>query len=477
MNKKEGYVPKDKRKRILLLCDDLRSQSGVAHVARELVLNTCHTFNWVNLGGSIQHPEKGKRLDLSEDSNKFANIDDSSVVIYPTDGYGNPDLLRSLLQIEKPDAIFLITDPRYFEWVFMMENEIRKQCPIVYLNIWDSPFPYPTYNKVFYESCDMLLAISKQTKNINETVLGTKASSKIIKYLPHGLNENVFKPLDRNSPELLKLKETTIGTDKTFVLMFNSRNIRRKQIPDTMLAWRLFLDKLPKDEANKCVLILHTEIVSEHGTDLEEVRKTLLNDYPTSIYYSINKLHADELNKLYNLSDAQILLTSNEGWGLSLTEAILAGNVIIANVQGGMIDQMGFEDTNGNWLEYNKDFPSNHRGTYKNHGEWAYPVYPTNISIQGSPKTPFISDDRCSPEDAAAQIYAVYNTPKDIRQERGLKGRNWAINTANFTSTKMATNATTYLNQLFSTWKPREKYTLTNVTKHKEETVNNVLNY
>jgi hypothetical protein len=30
------------------------------------------------------------------------------------------------------------------------------------------------------------------------------------------------------------------------LLLFNSRNIRRKSIPDTILAWKLFLDQFQK---------------------------------------------------------------------------------------------------------------------------------------------------------------------------------------------------------------------------------------
>ncbi len=140
----------------------------------------------------------------------------------------------------------MITDPRYFEWLFAIENEIRKTCPIIYLNIWDD-LPTPLYNKGFYESCDALLAISKQTKLINELVLGEKAKNKIIEYVPHGLNENIFKPLPES--ELVEAKKNMFGgEEKDFVLFFNSRNIRRKQIPDTMLAFRYFLDRLPKEK-------------------------------------------------------------------------------------------------------------------------------------------------------------------------------------------------------------------------------------
>jgi hypothetical protein len=73
-------------------------------------------------------------------------------------------------------------------------------------------------------------------------------------------------------------------------VFFNSRNIRRKQIPDTMLAFRYFLDTLPKEKAEKCAMVLHTEVVSEHGTDLEVFRKILFNEYPNAICFSTSKL-------------------------------------------------------------------------------------------------------------------------------------------------------------------------------------------
>ena len=172
MKENPGYIPKEQRKKILLIADDLRVFSGVACVARELVTNTCHHYNFVAIGGAINHPEAGKRLDLSADTAKVSGVEDASVFLYPVSGYGDANLIRTLLKTEKPDAILFITDPRQFEWLFAIENEIRKQIPMIYLQIWDSPVPYPLWNKSYYESCDLLLAISKQTKNINKVVLG-----------------------------------------------------------------------------------------------------------------------------------------------------------------------------------------------------------------------------------------------------------------------------------------------------------------
>ena len=480
MNSSFAYLPPEKRKKILLICDDIRVHSGIATVAREVVLHTAQHFNWVNIGGAITHPDAGKRFDLSQDTNANSGLTDSSVILYPINGYGDPTLLRSLIQVEKPDAIFIITDPRYFIWLFQMEGELRKKLPIIYLNIWDD-YPAPYYNKAYYEACDVLLGISKQTVNINKLVLGDKVKDKIIKYVPHGLNHKMMFPIDEKHvqyKDMVEFKKQVFGgKDYEFVVFFNSRNIRRKQIPDTMLAYKYFIDQLPKEKAKKCAFVLHTQIVDDNGTDLEAVRELLLNDDKYNVIFSQNRLGTNQINWLYNITDVQIQLTSNEGWGLSLTEALLVGNPIIANVTGGMQDQMRFVK-DGKWMELDADFPSNHNGTIKECGDWAFPVFPSNRSLVGSPLTPYIWDDRCTSEDAAEQLMNVYSLSKEERKARGAKGREWALSDeAGFTSEKMGANIIETLDKLFTTWKPREKYEFINLNKVKDRVINHKLLY
>ena len=85
MNKDFKYLPKNERKKILLICDDLRVHSGVATVAKEIVLHTAQHFNWVQLAGAINHPEKGKKFNLSSSTDEETGLKDSSVEIYPID--------------------------------------------------------------------------------------------------------------------------------------------------------------------------------------------------------------------------------------------------------------------------------------------------------------------------------------------------------------------------------------------------------
>jgi len=479
MNKNFKSIPKDQRKKILLICDDIRVHSGVATIAKEIVCGTSHHFNWVQMAGAMSHPDKGKRLDLSPSTNTEVGIEDSSVMLYPVDGYGDSRILREIIQIEKPDAIFLITDPRYFTWIFNMEHEIRKEIPITYLNIWDD-YPAPMFNKPYYEACDLLMGISKQTVNINKLVLKGHEKNKIFKYIPHGKDPNKYFPITEPDPEYLEFKKNVFkGKEPKFVVYFNSRNIRRKQIPDTILAFRTFLDSLPKEEAKDCYLVLKTEMVTDAGTDLSKVREFLLGeDYLGNCIILDNKFSEKQLNYLYNIADVQILLTSNEGWGLTITEAILSGTPIIANTTGGMQDQMRFVDGDGKWFEPCAKIPSNHRGTYKEHGEWAFPVYPTSRSIQGSPSTPYIFDDRCAWEDACDRIKEVYALSPEERKSKGLKGREWAMSEeAGFTSDHQSKKVILALDELFDTWNPREKYELINANEYKGNFLNHKITY
>jgi glycosyltransferase involved in cell wall biosynthesis len=469
---KEGYIPQEQRKKILLLCDDIRMTSGISTMAREIVIGTAHHYNWVNIGGAITHPDKGKRFDLNGDTNTQAGITDASVYLYPTDGYGSPELIRQMIEIEKPDAIMMFTDPRYWIWLFQMEHEIRKQIPIIYLNIWDD-LPYPMYNKSYYESCDTLFAISKQTENLNHAVLGPEVSAeKVIKYVPHGINENFFFPINESHPEYLAIQDfkKQLYGDKTydFNLLYNARNIRRKSVPDLMLAWKIFIDKLTEEQAKKCVLTLHTQPVDDNGTDLPAVQQMLFgNDPKYNIVFSTGKYPSNVMNLLYNSSDGVILISSNEGWGLSLTEGMICGKPIIATVTGGMQDQMRFEDENGEWIKFTEEFGSNHRGKYRKHGKWAYPVFPSNISLVGSVPTPYIFDDRAEPFDIATSITELYATkmygPEDYK-EQCKAAHEWVISDESMmTARKMSENIIDGIDETFAKWQPRYQFELIKV--------------
>jgi len=459
MKDKLQYIPKEERKKILLLSDDITMSSGVGNMGKEIVINTAHHFNWVNLGAALKHFHAGKVYDLSPEINTAARIEDSNVILIPNSGYGTPDQIRALLNMHKPDAIMIFTDPRYWVWLFDMERELRSQIPILYLNIWDN-YPAPLYNKSYYNSVDLLMAISQQTKVINEVVLGDKAKNKVIEYVPHGCNPELYKPISEAAKTQFK-KDIFGDKEYDFILFFNSRNIKRKSPADTILAFREFCDNIGKRNAKKCALVMHTQPFDQNGTDLYKVREAICDNDYVNVIFSTHKVSVSHLNSLYNIADATVLLSSNEGWGLALTESVLAGTMIIANVTGGMQDQMRFADEKGKWVKLSSRFPSNHRGKYKNHGVWAKPVYPSTITLAGSVPTPYIFDDKCSTADAAKAFEDVYRMSRAERDSNGREGRDWMMgNEANMTATKMGEKVIKSIDKAFDKFKPRPLFDL-----------------
>lgn len=442
--------------------------SGIATMGRELVLGTADRYDWVQIAGAITHPDKGKIADMSDATNKMLGRNDCYVKLYPVDGYGDEDTLFAVMNMEKPDAVLHFTDPRFWTWLYLIERQVRTKVPLTYLNIWDD-LPYPMYNRPFYESCDVLMSISKQTYNINEQVLGKDRvctinddsihGKTLIHYVPHGINHKVFQPLPVTDARLVqRRKEFLSGKDYKFVLLFNSRNVHRKRPSNIILAYRNFCDNLPPEEAKKCCLILHTEVRCDAGTDLMAVKEALCPDY--DIVFSTAKILPEDMACLYNIADVTINVSSNEGFGLSIAESIMCGTPVIATVTGGLQDQMGFVDENGNAPVFNKEWGSNFDGRYKNHGVWSYPLFPTARYIQGSIPTPYILDDLSTWEELAEAMMFWYLMPKDKRDACGLKGREWALGDGGLNAENMCNQFVKAMDFCFSKWKPADSIEL-----------------
>ena len=454
------------KRTIMLLSDDLRMSSGVGTMSREIVLGTLQHYNWVQIGGAIKHPEAGKIVDMTESVREETGVDDAELTIYPTSGYGNQEMVRDLIVRHQVDALLIYTDPRFWGWLFQMEHEIRQHVPIYYYNIWDD-LPYPMYNRNFYDSVDLLMNISKQTVNIVKNVR-TEYEDWQVTYVPHGCNTESFYPITSLHDEWEELKSFRAGLadkDIEFIVLYNSRNIRRKMPGDVVLAFKTFCDMLPKEKAEKCALLMHTQPRDENGTDLPELVKAVAP--AAKVYFSDQKLDNKHMNFLYNMADITINIASNEGWGLSTTESILTETPIIVNVTGGLQDQCGFKKEDGSYLtveDYTTDWGSNHDGRYKECGEWAKPVFPSSISLVGSIPTPYIFDDRCRWDDAADKIKEWYDAGDDERKRCGELGREYAFSEkAGMTAEMMCQNFIDKMDTAFDKWTPRNRYEIVKV--------------
>ena len=462
---KKANPNKVKKKKILLLSDDLRMHSGIATQSKEFVMGTLHKYDWVQLGGAVKHPEEGKIIDMSHAVKNEYGIDDAYLKIYPISGYGNPQLLRQILDMEEPDAIMHFTDPRFWIWLYNMEHELRQHIPIMYYNIWDD-IPDPLYNTNYYRSSDMLMSISKQTYGINKRILSKYGYEDWqTDYVPHGITDKRIHKIQDKGDTKFREFEQKMGLDKyKFKILYLNRNIRRKSPGDVALAYKHMMDKLTPEQRKECCLVWHAAPSDDNGTDMRAVCSTLLPDYPVIFTHDTSGPFNDEqMNFLYNSCDVYINMASNEGFGLGSLEALTVGTPIIVNVTGGMQDQCGFKNEKGEYLtaEDYVELKSNHRGTYTNHGEWVKPIFPNNISLCGSPMTPYIFDDRCSFEDAGESLLEWYKVGPEERERCGEVGRQWVLSDdARMTSKHLSDSFIENINTTFEKWKPREQYTL-----------------
>ena len=450
------------------MSDDLRMHSGVATVSKDIVFETLHEYDWVQIGGAISHPEKGKIVDMSANLEKDFGIKDGYLRIYPVDGYGNEDLLREIIDMEKPDAILHYTDPRFWIWFYNMESELRREMPIFYYNIWDD-LPDPQYNINYYRSCDLLMAISKQTYGINRRLLPDYEDWQIT-YVPHGISNRRFHKVEDDDTSLLDFEAKHGIADKKFKILYSNRNIRRKQPNDVLLAYKYFMDGLTPEQRRDCVLIYHCTPVDDNGTDLPRVHRHLCPEYDVCFtYMTENKPFDDrEMNLLFNSADVYINLASNEGFGLGSAEALTVGTPIIINVTGGLQDQCGFykKEMSPEGSGFSQvlltpedyvELGSNHEGTYTDHGDWVFPVFPSNRSLQGSVPTPYIWDDRCKPEDASIQLKKLHGMSREERKELGSLGTKFCEENL-MTSKAMGQEFINSMNKAFDEWKPQPKY-------------------
>ena len=454
-----------KKKRILLLSDDLRMNSGIATMSRELVMGTADRYEWVQLGAAINHPEKGKEFDLSQDIKNQTGFEDVWVRLVPYNGYGDPEILRQLMMKYQPDAILHFTDPRYWRWLYEMENEVRQNIPIMYYTIWDD-LPDPDYNRDYYESCDWLGCISKQTYGI-VTRVGSIKSETItpledwqVAYVPHGINSNVFKPVEVSDGFK---KQVFGGKEYDFVLFWMNRNIKRKQPSDVMWAYKLFVDKLPEDKRDKVCLLMHTQPIDQNGTDLPAVKDKICPDY--NVFFSTTRVNAEQLNQIYNLVDCTINIAGNEGFGLTTAESLMAGTPTIVNVTGGLQDQCGFKLdgkflTAQDYVEIGSLHDWRKWESKVEPGPWCKPVWPRTQSMVGSVPTPYIIDDKVDVVEASEKIREWYDTPKEERKKLGLEGREWMMGEGGLDAKNMCNQLCEGFETTFKNWKPRHRVQL-----------------
>lgn len=403
-----------RKKTILFLSDHPLIPSGVGSQAKYLIEGLLNTgdYRFICLGGAIKHPNYSVQQVAPE---KFG---EGNWLIVPVDGHGNKEMVRKILQTEKPDAMVIFTDPRFFFWVWEFEDEIRQVCPLLYWHVWDND-PVPTFNKMFYESTDFVSALSLKTYGLLQ---GIEYGKDRFNYIPHAVHHEVFKPLDENEVQLFKKKNYGPHADKKFIVFWNNRNARRKMTGDVIETFAMALKEIGKKNA---ALMMHTSTKDSEGQDIIALAKKF--DIEENLIVSEDRIEPSALNWFYNVADLTINIANNEGFGLGTLESLSSGTPIIVNFTGGLQYQIGdwwhdftqFTDQEELTKFAKKRFNSG-KGNW-----WGIPIFPVSRACVGSQQVPFIYDDRVDNKQVAAAIVNMYKMGRTKRKEIGLKAREW----------------------------------------------------
>ena len=395
-----------KKIKILTISDHPLSPSGVGTQTKYFIAELLKTGNYqfISLGGAMKH-QNYNPVKVEEFGDDWT--------IYPVDGYGSKDLIRSVMRTQRPDMVWFMTDPRFYGWLWEIENEIRPLAPMVYYHVWDN-FPYPTFNKCWYDSNDAVVTISKVTSDIVQTVSpGVKE-----KYIPHAVPEGIFSKISDKDRKNFRKDNFNIGDDD-YLLFWNSRNARRKQSGSIIFWFNDFLkDFNSKYKDRKAILLMHTDPKDPHGQDLVAISDEL-GISGENFYLSTQKLPPQHLTLLYNAADATLGLSDAEGFGLSTFESLACGTPIIVTMTGGLQEQVTNIENMSH--EYILD---------RNSTEPPYKVYehgiglePQSRAIIGSQEVPFIYEDRVNGTAAKDAMMKMYEMGKEKRAELGVAGQ------------------------------------------------------
>jgi len=292
----------------------------------------------------------------------------------------------------------------------------------------------------------------------------------LLHYVPHGINKEVFKSLPSDDKHFLKLKKSYFDDKEySFVVGFNSRNSHRKHPSNLILAFKIFCDHLSKEEAEKCALILKTDKISDAGTDLIVVSKSICPDY--KVVLDDTRRSPEEMCAFYNICDVVANISSNEGFGLSVAESIMCEIPVITTVTGGLQDQVGFTDDDGNVYEFDLKYGTNSTGRYKKHGCWAKPLFPRIQTMQGSPPTPYIMDDFVDYTDVSDAIMYWYLMGSEKRKEFGKEGRRWACNEGGINSKNMCDQFIKAMDFTIDNYEPPKKFDVFKYTDYHDLTL------
>lgn len=279
-------------KKILTISDHPLVPSGVGTQTRYVIEGLLKTkkYKFTSWGCAVKHPDY--RI-----QKVFPELYGENWFVHPIDGYGSRERMRHFLLNEKPDAIVIVTDPRFYYWLFEMADEINANCPLLYWHVWDND-PSPDFNSAFYESIDELVPLSLKTYGLLQDLKKRGLYNRHFEYIPHAIPADVFKPVSAADIETFRRAKFGHHWDRKFVIFWNNRNARRKMTGDVIEAFSVFARKVGQQNVS---LFMQTQTKDPEGQDVLAIARRF--GIVESMMISEGRVSSEDLNMYYNSCD------------------------------------------------------------------------------------------------------------------------------------------------------------------------------
>lgn len=268
----------------------------------------------------------------------------------PSDPHGRKQLLR-MLEGGDYDILWVLNDLNVLQPIIGNLQRLKEQKRVTGRKMFDTVLYYPVDCNVRVDMCDVLRfadVTATYTQWARLKTLESFPDLKDVRVIGHGADARTYYPLPKHERQLLRSQYLRVDSPSTFVLVNVNRNLPRKDLARTILAYREF-----RKSVSDTVLYLHCPI-REWDIDLGascqflglQVGKDVL--FPAAATWTNGGgLPPDELNKIYNCADAYLTTTLGEGWGLTITDAMSSGLPIIAPQNSSIPEILGDDGDRG----------------------------------------------------------------------------------------------------------------------------------
>jgi len=352
------------KKRLLIWGDAPVVKTGFGVVARNLFKELHNTYEVAILGINYFGMQQ---------------YDTSKYFIFPVERSDMLGLERFPIVLNnfRPDIVLLFQDIFNIDFALPIIKKYNDKLPIVaYFPIDGSPV-----NKAWENVLELPTKLITYTQWGVDQILDVfpNFKGKGISHLYHGVDQNVFRPLNAAARKRFKQDR---GWDNKFVVFSNNRFQPRKMVTLSVMAHALFtkgykeckcghlyLRSKSRCPLNGCgpesiiaeidghddaLMYVHanteermmgpgrSNLLQAHlinvGFENEDVNKTIAL-FGGNVY--ANPLPEEELNILYNVADINVSTALGEGVGLSLIEALAAGTTSIAPKHSSIPEMLG----------------------------------------------------------------------------------------------------------------------------------------